>query len=155
MKKVIFLCLFFIGHVYAFDLGTITNAFTNSTEESKQVTAQESSSLIGLLGSSLGVSQTQAIGGASAILGKAASNMSSSDVSALSSKIPSISSMLTGSSQTSNMLGALASSTSLSSQFSALGMDSGMVAQFIPVILEFINSNAGSSLMQSVQNALK
>jgi hypothetical protein len=53
------------------------------------------------------------------------------------------------------MLGSLVSNTSLSSQFSALGMDGSMVAKFIPIILEFINTEAGSSIMKSVQSALK
>lgn len=155
MKKVAWIIVFFVVQTFAFDLGSVANALTKSSESTTTTKTQESTGLIGLLGSTLGVSQTQAIGGASAILGKAASNMSSSDVSALSEKIPSISSMLTGNSQTSNMLGALASSTSLGSQFSALGMDSSMVGQFIPLILQFINSEAGSGLMQAVQNALK
>jgi hypothetical protein len=104
------------------------------------------------------VSNSQAVGGASAILTKAATNMSQADVSSLTSAIPSISSLIssTVSSQSGqNMLGSLVSSTSLGSQFSALGMDSSMVGKFIPIILQFINTEAGSTIMNSVQSALK
>lgn len=156
MKKILCLVPFVLLNLYAFDLGSATNSLLSSTATTKSTTEQ--SSLLNLLTSNLGVSNSQAVGGASAILTKAATNMSQADVSSLTSAIPSISSLIssTVSSQSGqNMLGSLVSSTSLGSQFSALGMDSSMVAKFIPIILEFINTEAGSTIMKSVQSALK
>jgi hypothetical protein len=154
MKKILCLVPFVLLNLYAFDLGSATNSLLSSTATTKSTTEQ--SSLLNLLTSNLGVSNSQAVGGASAILTKAATNMSQADVSSLTSAIPSISSLITTSSQSGqNMLGSLVSNTSLSSQFSALGMDGSMVAKFIPIILEFINTEAGSTIMNSVQSALK
>lgn len=156
MKKILCLVPFVLLNLYAFDLGSATNSLLSSTATTKSTTEQ--SSLLNLLTSNLGVSNSQAVGGASAILTKAATNMSQADVSSLTSAIPSISSLIssTVSSQSGqNMLGSLVSSTSLGSQFSALGMDSSMVGKFIPIILQFINTEAGSSIMKSVQSALK
>jgi hypothetical protein len=156
MKKILCLVPFVLLNLYAFDLGSATNSLLSSTATTKSTTEQ--SSLLNLLTSNLGVSNSQAVGGASAILTKAATNMSQADVSSLTSAIPSISSLIssTVSSQSGqNMLGSLVSSTSLGSQFSALGMDSSMVGKFIPIILQFINTEAGSTIMKSVQSALK
>ncbi|DAB34060.1 MAG TPA: hypothetical protein CFH82_07350 [Sulfurospirillum sp. UBA12182] len=156
MKKILCLVPFVLLNLYAFDLGSATNSLLSSTATTKSTTEQ--SSLLNLLTSNLGVSNSQAVGGASAILTKAATNMSQADVSSLTSAIPSISSLIssTVSSQSGqNMLGSLVSSTSLGSQFSALGMDSSMVGKFIPIILQFINTEAGSTIMNSVQSALK
>lgn len=156
MKKILYLVPFVLLNLYAFDLGSATNSLLSSTATTKSTTEQ--SSLLNLLTSNLGVSNSQAVGGASAILTKAATNMSQADVSSLTSAIPSISSLIssTVSSQSGqNMLGSLVSSTSLGSQFSALGMDSSMVGKFIPIILQFINTEAGSTIMKSVQSALK
>ena len=154
MKKILLVIPFLVANIYAFDLGAAASTLMSSSTKTEQKT--ESSGLLSLLTSNLGVSNSQAMGGASAILTKAATNMTQADVNSLTSALPSISSLITTSSQSGqNMLGSLVSNTSLSSQFSALGMDGSMVAKFIPIILEFINTEAGSSIMKSVQSALK
>jgi hypothetical protein len=154
MKKILLVIPFLVANIYAFDLGTAASTLMSSSTKTEQKT--ESSGLLSLLTSNLGVSNSQAMGGASAILTKAATNMTQADVNSLTSAIPSISSLITTSSQSGqNMLGSLVSSTSLGSQFSALGMDSSMVGKFIPIILQFINTEAGSTIMNSVQSALK
>lgn len=155
MKKVFIALVFLYIHLFGFDLSSAANALlSNDNSTAKKI--QTNSSLLNTLSSNLGVSRSQALGGASAILNKAASNMSSTDVSSLTSAIPSLSSLInTSGSKSSSVLSTLASSSSLVSQFKTLGMDSSMVGKFTTVILEFINSNAGKALMQSVQNALK
>lgn len=153
MKKIL-VVMFLSLHVFAFDLGSTANTLLSNQAPKSSETPN--SSLISMLTSNLGVSSSQAIGGASAILSRAASNMRSSDVSSLTSALPSLSSLI-GSNQDSksSVLGSLISTSSLTSQFKTLGMDSSMVGKFTTVILEFINSNAGKALMQSVQSALK
>jgi hypothetical protein len=153
MQKVFIALIFLCLHVFGFDLNSAANALLSSDNTEK---TQTNFSLIKTLTSNLGVSNSQALGGTSAILSKAASNMSSAEVTSLTSAIPSLSSLLsTSESKSSSVLGSLVSSSSLSSKFQALGMDSSMVGKFTAVILEFINSNAGKAVMQSVQNALK
>lgn len=150
MKKVLILVVYFGIQVFAFDLSSAANMLGNTASSSESVKTQNNP-LINALTSSLGVSSSQAVGGTTAILSKAASSMTNADVSSLTASIPSLSSFI-GKDST---VGSLLSTASLGSQFSALGMDSNMVIKFIPIILEFINSNAGATLMQSVQTALK
>lgn len=151
MKKLLVIVIVASLQLFAFDLSSAASMFGATQSQEKSEVKTTSNPLISLLTSSLGVSDTQAIGGTTAILSKAASNMTGSDVSALTSAVPALSTFMGKDSAVGSLLGA----SSLGSQFSALGMDSSMVAQFIPVILQFINSEAGSGLMQSVQSALK
>lgn len=148
MKK-IFLAIFsliLVSNTYAFDLGSIASGLTSS--ESKK------NSLVDTISSSLGVTNTQAAGGITALLGNAATKMSKEDVSSLTSKVPEVSSFMGNDSSTSNLISSLASNSTVQEQFSALGLDTAMVSKFTPIILDFINSEAGSTLMNIVKAAL-
>lgn len=148
MKKIFLalLSLVFVSNIYAFDLGSIASNMTNS--ESKE------SSLVDTITSSLGVTNTQAAGGITALLGNAATKMSKEDVSSLTSKVPEVSNFMGNDSSTSNLISSLASNSTVQEQFSALGLDATMISKFTPIILDFINSEAGSTLMNIVKSAI-
>ena len=148
MKKLIFtlLSLMFITNVNAFDLGSIASSMTSSDTKEN--------SLVDTISSSLGVTNTQATGGITALLGSASTNMSKEDTDALTTKVPALSSFMGSDSSTSSMLTSLASNATVQEQFSALGLDASMVAKFTPIILNFINSEAGTTLMNIVKTAL-
>ncbi|USD65563.1 DUF2780 domain-containing protein [Vibrio sp. SCSIO 43136] len=99
------------------------------------------SPLVSLLTDNLGVSSTQAAGGAGALLSLASSQLGSSQQSELTSLIPgmdSLNSSVPGlSSLTSNMDG-------VNKVFSSLGLDPSLVSQFAPVILQYLTSQGAS-----------
>lgn len=147
-----------------FDLGQIAGAVSGM-----QGGNSANSQAIGLLAdlNKLNVKPEQAIGGASAMLGLAKNQLSGSDYSALTKSVPGVD-KLTDSSQLSGLGALLGSSNKLSglqnslgsnvkttsdldSAFGALGMDSGMVGQFAPVILKYLgDQNVAAPLIKSL-----
>lgn len=118
--------------------------------------------LMSSLTSQLGVSSTQALGGSAAMLSLAQSQLGSDTTSALASEVPQLASLTNSSSLStlSSLAGlggnddtsALASTVSgvddsaaLDSAFSMLGMDSDMVSQFAPVLLNYMGGEGVSS----------
>jgi hypothetical protein len=60
--------------------------------------------------------------------------------------------MASGLGGTAGQLGTLAS---LAGGFSKLGMDSGMIGKFIPIILSFVQSKGGEGVKALLEKALK
>lgn len=126
----------------------------------------QTSDLIGLLTSQLGVTEQQATGGAGSLFGFAQEEMGVSDFDVVSSALPSVDSLIgaapeTGSSgllgSASSLLGGSSSSlgdmASIASSFSDLGMSPDMVGQFVPVILDYAQSAGSEQVMQLLQGA--
>jgi hypothetical protein len=132
----------------------------------------QTSDLVGMLTSQLGVSQQQASGGAGSLLSFAKDQMSAGDFDVVSSELPDVDSLIgaapdTGSSAL-GALGALSSGSSLlggssgglgdmagvASTFSDLGLSPDMVTQFVPVILEYAQTSGSEQAMQLLQGAL-
>ena len=132
----------------------------------------QTSDLVGMLTSQLGVSQQQASGGAGSLLSFAKDQMSAGDFDVVSSELPDVDSLIgaapdTGSSALGS-LGALSSGSSLlggssgglgdmagvASTFSDLGLSPDMVTQFVPVILEYAQTSGSEQAMQLLQGAL-
>ena len=74
-------------------------------------------------------------------------------MSTLTSKASGLSSLLGGGSSLSgSLLSNISSMDGVRSAFTALGMDSGMIQQFVPVIMSFLgNQGVGSSLLGQLQ----
>ncbi|WP_248749425.1 DUF2780 domain-containing protein [Pseudomonas sp. MWU15-20650] len=157
------------GPVFAagFSLGDVTNA-VNAAQGNKAAAAAPSSQTAGLLGaltSQLNVTPEQAVGGTGAMLGLAKNQLSSTDYSQLGKSVPgldqlsgsnslgslgALSGMLgqSGGSKTSGLdsvLGNVKNTSDLNTAFSALGMDSGMVGKFAPVILQYLGGQGASN----------
>ncbi len=125
--------------------------------------------LIGELTKNLGVSETQAKGGAGLIFNLAKDKLGSDDFSKVSSAVPGIDEMM-GTAPASKggalgALGGLASGcggktgglgalASLAGGFSKLGMDGSMVGKFAPVILSFVKSKGGDGVKGILEKAL-
>jgi hypothetical protein len=100
------------------------------------------------------------------MLGLAKNQLSSTDYSELAKSVPGIDKLsgggelgalagLLGSSGKSagleNALGAVKNTNDLNNAFSALGMDSGMIGQFAPVLLQYLGQQGvGGSLLESL-----
>ena len=130
--------------LFAFDLGAAVDSASAVTGHSSAKTA-ETPSLVDTLTQTLGVTPAQATGGTAALLNEAKGNMDAASFSSLLSSVPGLSSFTGGTS----LPGA-----SVAQQFSALGMDSGMVGKFIPVLLDYVKSEGGTEAMSLLKNAL-
>ena len=125
----------------------------------------DTSKLIGSLVDTLGVSEEQATGGSGAVFKEAKNNMSSGDYSQLLNAVPGIDSLISAApqagglaGQASSLLGGSGGSATgmanLADSFSKLGLAPDMVNQFVPVILDFVQSEGGQQAMTLLKSAL-
>ena len=151
-----------------FSFSDAANAISGMKGDNTAAAAAPTSETAGLLSalSQLNVTPQQAVGGTSAMLGLAKNQLSSTDYSELAKSVPGIDKLsgggelgalagLLGSSGKmaglDNALGAVKSTNDLNNAFSALGMDTGMIAQFAPLILQYFGQQGvGGSLLQSL-----
>ena len=115
----------------------------------------------------LNVKPEQAIGGTSAMLGLAKNKLSANDYAELAKSVPGIDKLSGGSGNLGQLAGLLGSSgkaaglenalgnvkdtNDLNTAFSALGMDSGMVGQFAPILLQYLgNQGVAGNLLTSL-----
>ncbi|EJG2017804.1 DUF2780 domain-containing protein [Vibrio parahaemolyticus] len=100
----------------------------------------ESSPLTELLTSQLPVSTEQAVGGSSALIALAQSQLSQQNSTELQSLIPGLSNLKGAQS----LLGNIESLSAVQSAFNTLGLDPSMISQFAPVILGYLNEQGAS-----------
>ncbi|BBP67469.1 hypothetical protein PHLH5_50100 [Pseudomonas sp. Cab53] len=142
----------------------------NAQGEGAVAAAPKAAGLLNTLGSELKITPEQAIGGAGAMLGLAKNRLSEPQFSELSRSVPGLDQiagnhalgglnglggLLGGGSDKSalldGLLGNVKDTRDLNNAFSALGMDTGMIGQFAPVILEYLGQQGvGSSLLQNL-----
>ncbi len=137
----------------AFSLNDSISSGTQALSSSTEVSG-EAQQLLGQLQDQLGVTETQAIGGTGALLQLAKSGLGTDSLGALTGKAPGISSLLGGgNSLSASLLSNISSMSGVQSAFSALGMDSAMIQQFVPIVMGFLgDQGAGSSLLGQLQN---
>ena len=125
----------------------------------------DTSKLIGSLTDMLGVSKEQATGGAGAVFREAKNNMSPGDYSQLLNAIPGIDSLIQAAPQVSGLAGKASSMfgsssgtmqglSALTDSFAKLGLSPDMVNEYVDVILDFVQSEAGQQTMTMMKNAL-
>ena len=120
--------------------------------------------LITTLVDTLGITKDQAKGGSGALFQNAKDNLSADDFQKVSDAVPDMDEYLAAAPAAetkSGLGGALGSSLSslggdaakagsmldLTSAFLKLGMDSGTLGKFVPVVLDFVQSKGGESLV--------
>lgn len=127
--------------------------------------------LIDILVQQLGITPQQATGGAGSIFSVAQQSMSPNNFGLIGNAVPGMSKYLAAapsvgasSSGAGGLMGAAASALGggsslgnmamLASSFQSLGLSSGMMGQFIPIVLQYVQTQGGSSTMGLLQNAL-
>ena len=127
--------------------------------------------LVNALTRQLGISQPQALGGLGSIFSLAQQRLNPGDFSTLSNSVPGIAQYLAAAPQpvaptqssallgvAGNLLGGqsntLNSIAALAGSFQALGMNSSMTAQFIPVVLQYFQGQNGGAATGLLQRAL-
>jgi hypothetical protein len=151
-----------------FSLGDAANAIAGMKGDNAATKAAPTSETADLLGAltQLDVTPQQAVGGAGAMLGLAKNQLSSTDYSELAKSVPGIDKLSGGgelgalaallgangkAAGLDNALGNVKDTNDLNNAFSALGMDTGMIGQFAPVILQYLGQQGvGGSLLQSL-----
>jgi Protein of unknown function VcgC/VcgE (DUF2780) len=134
--------------------------------------ASQAPSLVDILVRQLGITPEQAAGGAGAIFSMAKQGMSPTDFSQVIKAVPGMNQYLAAApSQTAPTYGmadlmgaagsalggsgsALGNMASLVASFQSLGLNFGMVSQFIPVILQYAQTQGGAATMSLLQSAL-
>ena len=120
--------------------------------------------LISTLVDALGITEKQAVGGSGALFKNAKENLSAEDFSKVSAAVPDVDEYMdkAPSTDSGSGVGGLLKSSGLSSlggsaekvgnmaglanSFSKLGMNSETMAKFIPVVVKFMDSKAGSGV---------
>ncbi|WGV22868.1 DUF2780 domain-containing protein [Pseudomonas putida] len=159
--------------VFAFNLSDAANAVSamqNQQQGQVQAPAAQAN-LLNTLGSQLNITPEQAVGGAGAMLGLARNNLSSEDYGQLTKAVPGLdllagASALGGLSGLGDLLGKNSENPSalsnalggnvenrsdLDNAFKALGMDTGMIGQFAPLLLQYLGQQGiAGSLLQNL-----
>jgi len=134
--------------------------------------AGQTPGLVNTLVQQLGITPEQATGGAGSIFSMVKQGMNSTDFAKVSNAVPGMDQLLAAapgqaapSSGMTGLMGLAASAlgrsggslgnlASLAGSFQSLGLNSGMISQFIPVILQAVQSQGGSTTMGMLQGAL-
>ena len=125
--------------------------------------------LIEQLTQSLGISDSAATGGTGLIFKLAQEKLGTTDFSKIASAVPGITTLINSAPQSGGLLGdlgklasgfgggaaQLGNLASLAGGFSKLGLDSGMVGKFLPIILSFVQSKGGDAVKALLEKALK
>ena len=101
--------------------------------------------LLNTLTSSLGISSTQALGGAGALLSLAQSNLGSG-FDQIAQLIPGVDSYLNIAKSVGGVTGSEKTLGDLSGTFDKLGLDSGQVNQLIPAVSGYLSAKGGSDV---------
>ncbi|WP_214509899.1 DUF2780 domain-containing protein [Pseudomonas brassicacearum] len=155
------------------DAANVVSAMQGNQGEQGEGTvaaAPKAAGLLNTLGSELKITPEQAIGGAGAMLGLAKNRLSEPQFSELSKSVPGLDQIagnsaigglnglggLLGGGSDKNalldgLLGNVKDTGDLNNAFSALGMDSGMIGQFAPIILQYLGQQGvAGSLLQNL-----
>lgn len=134
------LLLSFPSHA-EFDLSGVSSEDVNTLLSSANTMMQaQSSPLVDSLVSDLSISPQQATTGAGALLSLAQNSLSTGQQSELSSLIPGLEALTN-----SGLLSSIETMESVQSAFASVGLDASMIAQFAPIVLQYLNSQGASS----------
>jgi hypothetical protein len=125
--------------------------------------------LIDFLTENLGVQKGQATGGAGLLFKLAKEKLGDQDFSQVAQHVPGLNDLIESAPESGGIAGALGglasviggggselgSLAALAGGFSSLGLDSGMISKFIPLILSFVESKGGGAVRGLLEQALK
>jgi hypothetical protein len=117
----------------------------------------------------LGVSDEQATGGAGLLFKLAQEKLSSGEFAQVKDAVPGIENLMAEAPQAGGLTGALGGLASslggggsqlaglaeLAGGFQNLGLDSGMIGKFIPIVLSFVQSKGGDAIKQMLAKVLQ
>lgn len=134
----------FTAPSYAFLSKLSDNNDLSSMVSSTLSQTESNSALLTQITSQLPVSQTQAAGGVGSLLALAQNQLSDSNSSELETLLPGLN-QLTSLSESSSAIAKIADMEAVNNVFNKLGLDSSMVSQFAPLVLQYLTSQGASS----------
>ncbi len=171
MQKLIItmLCCLLSSYLYAGDnllKGLKEVVQTSDTSEKAAGNELSTTGLVSMLTGQLGVNNEQAAGGAGAIFSVAKDAMKPENFGLLKEAVPGMEQLLNAAPALGGNSGLLGAATNmlgggnnsitsmLGPVFQSLGMDSSMVSQFVPIILQYVQTQGGEQLMGMLQQAI-
>jgi hypothetical protein len=139
MRKLFLIALFLVTVANAGFLDSVIDTVSSAT-----TTANENQTLIDEVKKQTGLSTTQTTGTLGALLGYAQNNTSSSDYSAITDKVPALSS-LTSSPTISPIISSLTSSEMVQSTLKSFGVDPSLIQTIIPIMVNYVSDKGGES----------
>ncbi len=138
-----------VSSIITFPSYAFLNKLTNSDDLSSMVSdslsqVESNSALLTQVTSQLPVSDSQAAGGVGSLLTLAQNQLSESNSTELETLLPGLD-QLTSLAGSSSTLSNITSLESVSKVFNQLGLDSSMVSQYAPIILQYLTSQGASS----------
>ncbi|CAM2848489.1 DUF2780 domain-containing protein [Vibrio diazotrophicus] len=134
----------FTAPSYAF-LSKLSESNDLSSMVSSTLSQTESNSaLLTQITSQIPVSDTQAAGGVGSLLALAQNQLSDANSSELETLLPGLN-QLTSLSESSSAIAKIADMEAVNNVFNKLGLDSSMVSQFAPQVLQYLTSQGASS----------
>ncbi len=126
--------------------------------------------LVETIANQLGINEQQATGGAGLLFQLAKDKLSGGEFSQVADAVPGIEDMMGAAPDSGGGLGGLLGAmggmlggkagqlgelASAAQGFSKLGLDSGMIGQFVPIILSFVQQQGGEGVMGILQKVLE
>lgn len=125
--------------------------------------------LVNELVNKLGINEGTAQGGAGLIFKLAQDKLGAGDFSKVAAAVPGVNDLIKSAPESDGLLGGLGSMASglggsagglgtlasLAGGFSKLGLDSGMIGKFLPIILSFVESKGGTAVKGLLEKVLK
>lgn len=170
--------LLLVNNVYAVGLSDLTGAVETLQAGQAATAAVQGTTtgngLTGLLMQQLGVTQSQAEGGAGAIFQLAKSKMQGAAFAELSNSVPGMQGLLAAAPVVANSVGggglggiaggleslagnsggAAGNLVGLASSFQQLGLSPSMVQKFVPLVLQYVQGNGGGAVAGVLQSAI-
>ncbi|WP_375176920.1 DUF2780 domain-containing protein [Marinobacter mobilis] len=137
----------------AFDFSESLRAGSDALSATSQVSG-DAQLLMGQLQGGLGVTESQAMGGTSALLQLAQNSLGADAMTGLTDQVSGLNGLLgasTGAGLGKSLLGSVTSMEGVEQAFRAIGLDAGMVQQFAPMVLDFLaNQGVAAGLLGSL-----
>lgn len=148
MKKLLLTALFLVSIANAGFLDSVM-----STVSSAATTMEENQPLIDEVKKQTGLTTTQTTGTLGALMGYAGNQLSSTDYSSITDKVPGLSS-LTSTPQVSPIVSSLTNSEMVQSTLKGFGVDPALLTTIIPIVVNYVSQNGGESSGDMLSNAL-
>ena len=152
MKKTL-LTVIFLSITYL-QAGMFDQVSSIVSKQISQPTTQSQNDLISSITKNIGITPTQATGGLATILQYAKTQTSATDYTSLLKDVPALDNLNT-SSLTDSLLGSVTSLESVQTAFKTLGIEPSLVAQFVPIIIEYAKNIGGVDSSTILSTALQ
>ena len=116
-------------------------------------TQSQNSSLLQDIQKQTGLTSTQSAGALGTLLGYAQNNMSKTDYSSITNKMPELNS-LTSSANIAPIVSSLTSSDMVQSTLKGFGIDPSLVQTIVPILVDYVSNSAGKNSGDLLSNAL-